>query len=1096
MLKSGVYSSEGKIYQLYFVEEKGYSRVDVMRPGSTFQVDYENVLFSSITKRNSYVYGDPAIYEEIVKFRESVDSMSKIPESTSEWVNGVYQTTITSTNPKLDLVTYVKLVNNDPVEMSIRVGNTTYSEEVMDSVYGLKIEPANFQDYEQITLSKDTIVTSGGKVYHDIEYLKRHHNISHVYKNDYVVATTEEVALQRLREWYTADVVVKGFDTETSGADVDIYGEDFMVGIILGETKTKATYFPFRHTSDDLGDDAVPNLSMDFLKILMECVIAEQGRCVAHNKKFDRKVMLKEGYDVRIKWCTLQLSRILNPVIQKGVHALKNLIYELNGKKYLELDDIFLSAADINFAILPLSIVLPYGCPDGSNVIELYEDQMSRLPKKQMKLAEIECALSDLKADQEYYGIRVDVQEYSRQYQNCNYILNELVTRFRQFTGEDGNISSSQVLSNLIYNKMRCEVLLRTKTGAPSTSTATIGKLAKKRRAVPIPPVPDIVDMQGDTVISGKDLADTQYPALLVLEKYKAYMKLKTSYYARFERTMKTGRVFFWVNQNGTLTGRQSSPMHQLPHALKLCMLADSTDSAFWGPDYSQVELRMLAYMAEETALIEMCKDPENDIHRVIGALLNNCEMWEITPEQRSIGKRRNFGAVYLISGQGLALQVKGPGYTQEDVDFCQKQLDEFFHGFKRVNRFIKRNAEKVKQRGYMETAWLHRQRLFEEVFDPDIEPSRMNSIIRMGNNMPIQGTSADLMKIAEVLMYDYIREKGWNELLEDGFPRVRPMLSIHDEIIISADKSIDMEEIVKMITVCMDIPVKDAPPFFAQPAYMENWGGHTKDELVMPIKLRDKLIADYEKTGVSVINYDNYIDVLETYRRSTLEDYMNDMMRKFGTDYKVLGAEIKHPSLTHALLDLYAKRIKELKKENSNITQRECIIEATRLYLEGASPVMEEVVSAQNDMNVQELTGEYESLVNYDEQGNIVSYEGDEEEDDIHSYTLEEDIVLDKESLRDFHEPIHCWELADIIVLDTGELISEGEINKAIAELYHFSCDTGFFKAYIIHKNKMVDLKFRIETIDLEHVNKFVNDLIRNRTTSSFRERMTYGNI
>ena len=746
MLKAGIYTRNGELYQIYIVEEKGYFRLDIMEYGSDFQVDVEKILFSTITRRNCFTFGDRALYDDMMAFRNDIENVQKTYTNTGDWTDSQYVMTKVGINEKHDIRCETKLVNNDPVEMTMSKGNDYYQEYVLDAVYGIKLDPINFKDYELMTLSKDNVQETQQAPYHGLTHLKRKFDIGHIYKNDYMVADDIVTAKRRLKEWYEADVPYKGFDTETTGTDVDMYGEDYMVGIILGETETKSTYFPFFHEQDAGGDDPVHNLDKEFLDLLMSCVIEQQWRCVAHNKKFDRKVMLKCGYDVHIKWCTMQISIVLNPIIKKGVHGLKHLMLILNGKTYLELTDIFISAADINFGILPKGIVHAYACSDGSSVIELIKAQMKILPKKQMKLVELECDLADLIADQEYYGIRVDVPKYEKQYRNCNYILEQLMLSFRQLTREDGKITSAQVLSNLLYNKMHCKVLLRTKTGAPSTSTAAIQKLAKTKRIGDPVEIPDIKDLFGDVVVKGKDLAATQYPALLILAKHKEYVKLKTAYYARFERTMKTGRVFFWVNQNGTLTGRQSSPMHQLPSALKHVILSDSPDKAFWGPDYSQVELRMLAYQAEEEKLIEMCKDPDNDIHRVIGSLLNNCEMWEITPEQRGLGKRRNFGAVYLISGQGLALQMMGPGYTEADVEFCQGQLDDFFLGFPRINRFIKRNAEKVKEQGYMETKWYYRKRIFEEVFDPDVEPRRMASILRMANNMPIQGTSADLM--------------------------------------------------------------------------------------------------------------------------------------------------------------------------------------------------------------------------------------------------------------------------------------------------------------------------------------------------------------
>ena len=154
--------------------------------------------------------------------------------------------------------------------------------------------------------------------------------------------------------------------------------------------------------------------------------------------------------------------------------------------------------------------------------------------------------------------------------------------------------------------------------------------------------------------------------------------------------------------------------------------------------------------LAGEKDLIEMCTDPENDVHRVCASLITGKEMWEITPEERSIKKRVNFGVVYLISGYGLAGQLKGPGYTKEDVEFCQEQLDAFYKRFKRIDLYLKKNAIKVKTNGYMKT-YFNRIKYFKEIFDPDITNKKRASIIRQSNNMPVQGTAADVMKIAEV---------------------------------------------------------------------------------------------------------------------------------------------------------------------------------------------------------------------------------------------------------------------------------------------------------------------------------------------------------
>ena len=591
------------------------------------------------------------------------------------------------------------------------------------------------------------------------------------------------------------------------------------------------------------------------------------------------------------------------------------------------------------------------------------------------------------------------------------------------------------------------------------------------------------------------------------MSKYSEYNKLKTAFYARFERTMKTGRVFFWVNQNGAATGRQSSPMHQLPPALKEVILSDAEDRDFWGPDFSQIELRMIAYLAGETELIELAKDPDNDIHRIIGSLISNKEMWAITPEERSTGKRRNFGVVYLISAMGLAGQIMGPGYTKEDVKFCENQLNEFYSKFKRIDRYIKHNGQLVQKRGYMETKWYHRRRLFNEIFDPNLEPGRRASIIRMANNVPVQGTAADYLKLAEVQMFNYIKEKGWYEK-KGEFPRVRMMLSIHDEIIISADNTIPYEEIIEMITKCMETPVDGAPPFFVQPARMDNWEGHSNDAVAMPIRYRDQVIEDYHRTGKSVFKQsffklivpeelkaelnsssktvaelvkehykectlvfthgdftqefseehvkdalkayilsgfetyriDNYLDLLNGFRHLQLDTYMNGLIQQYGTDYKIVGEHVRHPSLTHQLLDVYKKRIPKDEDHVTRITlaAKEYIDDLMKngkvIAVEFKADLKDQAkVPTDKDLYAEEL----EMLVNLDANGEPV-YEANDDSDDL--YDLYSDDDPDDIISRTAKDPVYVWEMADIIVYDVQDL-DPTSIDEVLKYIYMENC-------------------------------------------------------
>lgn len=1146
MLKIGVFSTPKEAYMFYEVNEKGYYRLDFVETGAVFNLEPDRVLFSIIRTKKVKMFGTQSIYDEYLRVESMLEHANyeyPATEQKSLWSQDAFYQYTVGVCKKFGYSRRCTKRNGILTESNIEGNGYAITISVSNDVYDVKTKPLNIQAYTEVTLSKDTVKESTGELFHSAEYLKRHHDIAYLDLYDMVVACGPDltVARERLEMFRNDPYPFRVFDTETTGLDVNLYGDDHLVGIVLGHNLTTATYFPFRHEGDF-------NLPMEFVKEIFDVLFEVQDKLIAHNKKFDREVALDEGYDLRIAHCTHQLSIILNPVIKKGAHGLKENIYEITHRKALELTDIFINAKDINFAKLPPEIIRIYACPDGINPLILMKEWLPKLPKYQYKLYSLECRLSDIKADQEYYGIRVDIKKFEHQYKNCNYILDMLITAFRKLTKEDGNINSQQVMSNLLYNKMHCPVLLYTKTGAPSTSVLAIKKLAKQKSKSGVTFTEDLVDLDGNVIVKASDLTASAYPPLVLLAKYKEYIKLKTAFYARFERTMKTGRIFFWVNQNGAATGRQSSPMHQLPPALKDCILSDTPDHDFWGPDYSQIELRMIAYLAGETELLELCKDPMNDIHRVIGSLISGKEMWEITPEERSLGKRRNFGVVYLISKYGLAGQMFGPGYTAENVEFAGEQLDEFFKRFKRINRYIKNNARKVQRDGYMMTAWFNRVRLFQEIFDPNIESKKKSSIYRMANNVPVQGTAADYMKQAEVNYDNYIRAKGWDKKI-DGIPMVRLMLSIHDECIISAHNSIPYEEIIKMITVCMEIPIKDAPPFFAQPARMDNWGGHSDDAVAMPIHYRDQLIKDYDATGktvfkqsffelqvpeelrklvaadntppstllhdwedkvsmkylrgdyvtdytqtdlkkallcycqsgTTVYRIDNYIKLLDDYRDSVLHDYMLGLVSKFGMDYQTVGKNVTHPSLTFELLNRYKDDIPK------DMEHKEKIIEAARLFIEDIQnkgvKITESTweVPTAKETDKDRFMEQMEMAVHFDNDGNVIFDEVETElEDNINFWESDDpDDVID----RIEQKMNYVWVLGDAISIDVNGL-PEDDINRVLSYLWKFRDDNGFYKAYLVYKGKLIDTKIRIEDIDIDAANEAVTQLFSKKGT------------
>ena len=1115
--------ADGTNCVIHKIDCAGFFRIDFLEPDGEFNLDTNKILYSRYRDGNkTREYGDVSLYRMYDDIYNAKYAQQTDPP-VNRWENGKFIQETVSKNREQDYVVTTTKVNGRLYSTSILAKGDVLQFEVVDPDYKVKLKPNNSSDYREVTITKST---ESNEPYYPLDIIMQRHNIHHIFKEDFVLVQDVESARERLSNWKKKKVKYKGIDTETSGLDIWKFGEDKMVGIILAEDEHTSTYYPFRHTHKDL-----TNLPMSFLEELMEVIMSESDVLVAWNKKFDRQVFMLEGYDLHIKHDGMILDIILNNKVKFASHSLKERIYALFALKYLELSDIFINKKSIDFSILPPEIVRIYACPDATDVIRYMNSEFPKLPTFQHNLYKIECDLADLKADQEFYGLRVDVQKYARNHDNCNYIIDILEKAFRKLTRIDGNINSSEVISNLLYNTLKCEVLKRTVKGnRPSTSSSTIEKLSKKKSNKDWGITEDLVDKHGKIIVKAKDLNKSKYPALVILAKYRKYIKLKTAFYSRFEKTMKVGRISFWINQNGAESGRQSSPMHQLPPELKEVILSDHDKSLFGGADYSQIELRVLAYLANEPDLCELCNDPNNDIHRVIGSLISGKEMWEITAEERSRGKRRNFGVVYLISAYGLAEQMVGPGPSDEVVAQAKESIDEFYNRFKHITLFLTYNKKFVQEHGYMKTALLNRYRWFLDIFNPDISKSRKASLIRQSNNLPVQGYAADMLKISEVNMYKYIYNKGWNRIV-DGYPMVRVMLSAHDEVLVSKHEDVPNEEFFEMIRECMELDVEGAPAFFTAPAIMHDWEGHNDDSLPVPVELRDKLIEDYHRTGVSAFKYSkysisttekltlpnnisikdfvkenidkfiftyisgdytteiseegayegaihfiesgervcrdtNYKVILHDYHESRLKDYMNNLISEYGTDYRITGQKVRHPSLTHELIARYA----DVLRANDIDDHVDKIMYATKYYIEGLEG--EEIVKEREEIvraSTEDFVDQLEPMVDVDKDGNYVYYE--DADDRQEEYEMNSDYYIPSGKVY------KAWELFDKVILDLSKLSVESA-NYVIADIFSKRVDDGFYDVNIMAMGQIRSAGFRIDTFDQEYYSDLIERL------------------
>ena len=1063
--KGALILSEKEKYVIYEVEAPRFYRLDICKAGAPFHTKPEDVVYSEYRKKKTYVFGDVTIKQRMLELKEKLQSMPLPDDTETGWVDGHYQSVTTHGTEEDAKYIVTQLDGVFFSEQYQYLDNVLFLGQA-SGMSTMTLIPINSTEYKANDLViKGITVTEAPSPYRTLSELRSMHNIRHLDDKDYGYIHSVEEAREYIAKIYEAKrraqkimaetgdvtkVTLIGVDTETTGLDFTLYGKDELVGIIISTEENEARYFGFRHKQSY-------NLPLEFLDELMVALIECQEFEVAHNKKFEHKVFFKYGYDLCIKHDSMLASFLLNPRIARGVHALKTLEYERSGNKYLEFEDIFLDPKNINFAYLPEDLIVAYACPDADNTRRVWKWKFGGLPNYEHKIYEVECELADIKSEQEYWGFRINMDDLIDGKENCQYTIDLLEKLIHRLTNQnDLKITSNDVLSDLLYNKMRCPVLMETKSKKPSTSSKALDKLSHMKLKEPGTAVKsNILDKHDKIVIKASELNEAKYPVVSLLSAHRKFVKLKTAFYNRIENGsigergehQSCSRYYSWINQNGAETGRQSSPLHQFPVQIKGDILADSEEHQLVDTDFAQVELRLIFSLAGETELIEMAKDINVDIHRAIGSIISGKPVWAIDAYERKIGKSRNFGVIYMISAQGLAVQMFGAGANKEEIAICEKSIAEFYAAFKRIGKYVRDNRTKVLKEGKMITRF-GRVRYFDQLSDPDLPKDKRESLIRQANNLPVQGTAADIMKMCENNIQRYIKNKGWDKLVDTPqgkYPLVRLMLSAHDEALVSAHISIPLEEILEMKKVCMELPIGNImklvkqklklakrhakkvrkardekerqlvidckekshiltdqfAPLYVASSITDNWEeGHSGDYEV-PRGLRDRLIDNYYKTGKSAFSYtlgrkQELMDAINSYRDEELVGYMEGLIAKVGLNAEAIAKEVVHPSLTHDLIGRFPQS-KEHEKVNGKLSHVDHILYSVNDYLksrgeDGVGKVAATIPNRVSEKKESETTADAlaqiteltETLYDIDPQGNPIYDSEDEGDEDV----------------------------------------------------------------------------------------------------------------
>ncbi|HIJ89728.1 MAG: DNA polymerase I [Desulfobulbaceae bacterium] len=553
--------------------------------------------------------------------------------------------------------------------------------------------------------------------------------------------TTEKQLEEACHQLAKAPLLV--LDTETTSLD-PLVAE--LVGISLCGTAEEAYYLPIGHR-DSEGNQLADQLPLALVQEHLAPLFSDPKQPkLGHNLKFDLPIL--ENHDLRLTgplWDTMIASYLLDP--SRRSQKLDDLCLEMLGKRLTSFGEVTSGdkRAD-SFAYVAPEPAKNYSCEDVVGAYLLWQQFRPQL--EQFGLWELfsglEMELVPILVRMEQNGITVDQAQLQLLSDDFGQQLAELEKTIYGLAGEEFNINSTRQLGEILFAKLGLPQGRKTKTGY-STDVKVLESLARQH-----------------------DL-----PAAIMA--HRNLSKLKNTYVDKLPELIhpKTGRVHTSFNQTVTATGRLSSSNPNLqnipirtPEGQKIrAAFVAAPGQLFLSADYSQIDLRVMAHYAQDPALLSAFRAGQ-DVHNQTAAEIFRVNPAFISPEMRRVAKTINFGIIYGISAFGLAAQLNLS--RKEAATF----IERYFAHYAGVKRFMEEIVEKARQDGFV-TTLLNRRRLL-----PDINSSNKASrefAERTAINTPIQGTAADIIKLATIVATRHLSEQGLGAKL---------LLQIHDELV------------------------------------------------------------------------------------------------------------------------------------------------------------------------------------------------------------------------------------------------------------------------------------------------------------------------
>ncbi|MBP3140569.1 DNA polymerase I [Aliivibrio fischeri] len=599
-------------------------------------------------------------------------------------------------------------------------------------------------------------------------------------RSKYETILTKEAFNAWLEKLNNADVAA--FDTETDSLDYMVAN---LIGLSFAVEEGEAAYVPVAH--DYL--DAPEQLDRDWVLEQLKPYLEDDNKAkVGQNLKYDASVLARYDIEMKgIKFDTMLESYVYNSVA--GKHNMDSLALRYLQHNTISFEEIAgKGKKQLTFNQIALEQAAPYAAEDADITLRLHHVLNAKLEadeKLKSVFTDIELPLVSVLSRMERKGVYIDDMLLSAQSLEIGQRLDELEKAAFEVAGEEFNMNSPKQLQTILFEKMKLPVIKKTPSGAASTNEEVLQELA------------------------------LDYPLPKLILEYRGLAKLKSTYTDKLPKMINpsTGRVHTSYHQAVTATGRLSSTDPNLQNIPIRNEEGRRIRQAFVAPhgwkilavDYSQIELRIMAHLSQDKALLAAFSAGK-DIHAATAAEVKGVSIEEVTSEDRRRAKAINFGLIYGMSAFGLAKQIGIPRGEAQDY------MNVYFERYPGVMQYMEETRLLATEQGYVETLYGRRLHL------PEINARngmRRKAAERAAINAPMQGTAADIIKKAMILVDEWVETEGKD--------RVNLLMQVHDELVFEVKENA-LDEVTTKVRELMEQAAQLDVPLVAEAGFGNNW--------------------------------------------------------------------------------------------------------------------------------------------------------------------------------------------------------------------------------------------------------------------------------